>query len=74
MPDFLIHATRDRVKHTYVIDTMGLDHPVDLQGKERSHARMEELGPLCLMDAREFDPEGRRLTEEGLSVTRRICS
>ena len=74
LPDFLIRATRKRATHTFVIEFMGFDRPDYLQGKAITHIRMEKLGPLCLMDALEFDRRERGLTDEGRKVTHQICS
>jgi len=40
-----------------------------LAGKEVTHERMEELGPVILMDGKKFE---RGLTNEGRKVTERI--
>ncbi|MDE0383013.1 MAG: hypothetical protein OXI22_03945 [Defluviicoccus sp.] len=54
---------------TWVVEVMGFDRPDYLAGKEVTHERMEELGPVILMDGREFE---RGLTDEGRKVTQRI--
>ena len=74
LPDFLIHATRRGDTLTFVVEVMGFDRPDYLLGKERTHVRMEQLGPLCLMDALAFDRTEGGLTDEGRKVTQQICS
>ena len=69
LPDFLIHARRNGEVRTWVIEVMGFERPAYLAGKEVTHERMEELGPVILMDGRKFE---RGLTGEGRKVTQRI--
>ena len=68
-PDFLIRARRKGEVRTWVIEVMGFDRPDYLAGKEVTHERMEELGPVILMDGKRFE---RGLTDEGRKVTQRI--
>ena len=68
-PDFLVHARRNGKVRTWVVEVMGFDRPDYLSGKEVTHERMEELGPVILMDGRKFE---RDLTDEGRRVTERI--
>ena len=68
-PDFLIHARRNGKVRTWVVEVMGFDRPDYLAGKEVTHERMEELGPVLLMDGKRFE---RDLTDEGRKVTGRI--
>ena len=69
LPDFLIRAQRNGKARTWVVEVMGFDRPAYLAGKEVTHKRMEELGPVILMDGRKFE---RGLTDEGRKVTLRI--
>ena len=69
LPDFLIHARRKGEVRTWVVEVMGFEWPDYLAGKEVTHERMEELGPVILMDGRKFE---RGLTDEGRKVTERI--
>ena len=69
LPDFLIHARRNGEERTWVVEVMGFDRPDYLAGKEVTHERMKELGPVILMDGRKFE---RGLTDEGRKVTQRI--
>ena len=69
LPDFLIHARRNGEVRTWVVEVMGFDRPDYLAGKEVTHERMEELGPVILMDGRKFE---RGLTDEGRKATERI--
>ena len=69
LPDFLIHAQRKGKKRTYVVEVMGFERPDYLAGKEVTHQRMEELGPVILMDGKEFQA---RLTEVDRKVTGHI--
>ena len=68
-PDFLIRAQRNGEVRTWVVEVMGFERPAYLAGKEVTHERMEELGPVILMDGKRFE---RGLTEEGRRVTERI--
>ena len=54
---------------TWVIEVMGFERPDYLADKEVTHERMEELGPVVLMDGKRFE---RDLTGEGRKVTERI--
>ena len=69
MPDFLIRARRKGEERTYVVEVMGFERADYLSGKEVTHARMEEMGPVILIDGKELQA---RLTEEGRKVTQRI--
>ena len=69
LPDFLIRARQKGEERTWVIEVMGFDRPDYLAGKEVTHERMEELGPVILMDGKRFEAE---LTSEGRKVTERI--
>lgn len=69
LPDFLIHARRNGEVRTWVVEVMGFERPDYLAGKEVTHERMEELGPVILMDGKRFEAG---LTEEGRKVTERI--
>ena len=68
-PDFLIRARREGEVRTWVVEVMGFERPDYLAGKEVTHERMEELGPVILMDGRKFE---RGVTDEGRKVTERI--
>ncbi len=68
-PDFLIHARRKGEERTWVVEVMGFERPSYLAGKEVTHERMQELGPVILMDGRKFE---RDSTSEGRKVTERI--
>ena len=68
-PDFLVHARRKGEVRTWVVEVIGFERPDYLAGKEVTHERMEELGPVILMDGRKFE---RGLTDEGRKVTERI--
>ena len=68
-PDFLIKARRKDEVRTWVVEVMGFERPDYLAGKEVTHKRMEELGPVILMDGKRFEAG---LTEEGRKVTERI--
>ena len=68
-PDVLIHARREGEVRTWVVEVMGFDRPDYLAGKEVTHERMEELGPVILMDGKRFETG---LTGEGRKVTERI--
>ena len=68
-PDFLIKTRRNGEVRTWVVEVMGFDRPDYLAGKEVTHERMEELGPVLLMDGKRFE---RDLTDEGRKVTGRI--
>ncbi len=54
---------------TSVVEVMNFDRPDYLAGKEITHERMEELGPVILMDGKRFETG---LTSEGRKVTERI--
>ena len=69
LPDFLIHARRKGEERTWVVEVMGFERPDYLAGKEVTHERMEELGPVLLMDGKRFEAG---LTGEGRKVTERI--
>ena len=69
LPDFLIRARRKGTERTWVVEVMGFDRPDYLAGKEVTHERMEELGPVILMDGKRFEAG---LTGEGRKVTDRI--
>ena len=69
LPDFLIKARRNGEVRTWVVEVMGFERPDYLAGKEVTHQRMEELGPVILMDGKRFE---RDLTGEGRKVTERI--
>lgn len=68
-PDFLIRARRNGAVRTWVVEVMGFDRPDYLAGKEVTHERMEELGPVILMNGKHFEAE---LNDEGRKVTQRI--
>ena len=51
-----------------MVEVMGFERPDYLAGKEVTHERMEELGPVILMDEKMFE---RGLTDEGRKVTER---
>ena len=70
-PDFLIRAQRKGEVRTWVVEVMGFERSDYLAGKEVTHERMEELGPVILMDGRKFE---RGLTNEGRKVTERISA
>ena len=69
LPDFLIKARRKDEMRTWVVEVMGFERPDYLAGKEVTHERMEELGPVILMDGKRFEAG---LTGEGRKVTGRI--
>ena len=69
LPDFLIHPRREGEVRTWVVEVMGFERPDYLAGKEVTHERMQELGPVILMDGKRSE---RDLTEEGRKVTERI--
>ena len=69
VPDFLIRARREGEERTWVVEVMGFERPDYLAGKEVTHERMEELGPVLLMDGKRFEAG---LTSEGQKVTERI--
>ncbi|MCY4499033.1 MAG: hypothetical protein OXC14_17330 [Rhodospirillaceae bacterium] len=69
LPDFLIKARRKGAERTWVVEVMGFDRPDYLACKEVTHERMEELGPVILMDGKRFEAG---LTDEGRKVTERI--
>ena len=66
LPDFLMHVRAKGEVGTWVVEVMGFDRPDYLAGKEVTHERMEELGPLILMDGKRFE---RDLSGEGRKVT-----
>ena len=68
-PDFLIRARRNGEVRTWVVEVMGFERPDYLAGKEVTHERMQELGPVLLMDGKRFETG---LTREGCKVTERI--
>ena len=70
-PDFLVKAKRNGEVRTWVMEVMGFERPDYLADKEVTHERMQELGPLILMDGKRFE---RDLTGEGRKVTERIGS
>ena len=69
LPDFLIRAPRKGEVRTWVVEVMGFERPDYLAGKEVTRERMEELGPVILMDGKQFEAG---LTDEGRKVTERI--
>ena len=69
MPDFLIRGRRKGEERTYVVEVMGFERPDYLAGKQVTHTRMEQPGPVLLMDGKEFEA---RLTDEGRKVTEQI--
>ena len=69
LPDFLIKAKRKGEERNWVVEVMGFERPDYLAGKEVTHERMEELGPVILMDGKRFEAG---LTDEGRKVTERI--
>ena len=69
LPDFLIHARRKGEVRTWVVEVMGFERPDYLAGKEVTHERMQELGPVILMNGRRFEAG---VAEEGRKVTQRI--
>ena len=71
LPDFLIHARRKGEVRTWVVEVMGFEQPDYLAGKEVAHERMEELGPVILMDGKRFESGP---TDEGRKVTQRISA
>ena len=72
LPDFLFRARRGDDEVVFVIELMGFDRPEYLQGKEVTHPRMETLGPLWLMQGKEFDRSLGGVKAEGTKVTRTI--
>ena len=71
LPDFLIKAKRKGEVRTWVVEVMGFEQPEYLAGKEVTHKRMEELGPVTLMDWKRFESG---LTSAGRKVTEQIRS
>ena len=69
LPDFLILASRGGDEVQSVVEVMGFDRPEYLRGKEVTHARMETLGTVCTMQAREFDRPADGVRAEGRQVT-----
>ena len=67
LPDFLIKAKRKGKERTWVVEVMGFERSDYLAGKEVTHERMEELGPVILMDGERFEAG---LMNEGQQVTR----
>ena len=65
LPDFLIRARRRGEVRTWVIEMMGFDRPGYLAGKEVTHERMEELGPVIRMDGQRFRGRLNRRGPEG---------
>lgn len=57
MPDFLIKAQRKGEVRTWMVEVMGFDRPAYVAGKEVTHERMEELGPVILMDGKRLEAE-----------------
>ena len=55
MPDFLITERRNSEERTWVVEVMSFEQPDYLAGKEVTHERMEELGPVLLMDGKWFE-------------------
>ena len=66
-PDFLIKVRRNGEVRSWVVEVMGFERPDYLAGKEVTHERMEEMGPVILMDGKQFKTgltsEGRKVTE-----------
>ena len=54
---------------TFVVEVMGFQRASYLEGKERTHLRMAELGTLCTIDATRFRDDSYRVTEQGRRVT-----
>ena len=71
LPDFLICARRKGAERTWVVEVMGFERPAYLADKEVTYERMQELGPVLLMDGKRFETG---LTEEDRKVTHRICA
>ena len=65
LPDFLIRARRKGEVRTWVVEVMGFERPAYLAGKEVTHERMEELGPIILMDGKRFEAGVDRRGPEG---------
>ena len=40
-----------------MVEVMGFDRPAYVAGKEVTHERMEELGPVILMDGKRLEAE-----------------
>ena len=72
LPDFLIRARCGCDEVTFVVEVMGFERPEYLRGKEVTHPRMETLGTLCTMQAREFDRSDDGVRAEGRNVTETI--
>ena len=78
LPDFIIRTTRGENSHTFGIEVRGFERVGYLRGKEVTHVRLEELGPICLMNSYEFDrpvsglTAGRRVTNETCKYVQRI--
>ena len=72
LPDFLIRARCGCDEVTFVVEVMGFERPEYLRGKEVTHPRMETLGTLCTMQAREFDRSEDGVRAEGRNVTETI--
>ena len=72
LPDFLIRARCGGDEVTFVIEVMGFERPEYLRGKEVTHSRMETLGTLCTMQAKEFDRSDDGVRAGGRKVTETI--
>lgn len=72
LPDFLIRARRGGDEAGFVIEVMGFERPEYLRGKEVTHPRMATVGPLCTMQASEFDRSTGGVKAEGRKVTQTI--
>ena len=72
LPDFLIRARRGGDEAVFVIEVMGFERTEYLQGKEVTHPRMATLGPLCLIQAKEFGRSPGGVKAEGTKVTKAI--
>ena len=72
LPDFLIRALRGGDEAVFVIEVMGFERTEYLRGKEVTHPRMATLGPLCLMQAKEFGRSPGGVKAEGTKVTKAI--
>ena len=48
-----------------MVEVMGFERPDYLAGKQVTHARMEEIGPVLLMDGKEFEARLDRRRPQG---------
>ena len=71
LPDFLFKVRRKDKERTWVVEVIGFERLDYLAGKEVRDERMEELGPVLLIDGKRFEAG---LTEVGRKLTGQIRS